>query len=559
MSIGGKLNIAFYSLIGLLCISMIVSFVNFKRIDTKVYEALDVRVATIEEIAQVRYDVAQLDASMTKYMYLNADENYEMVKHYMDSIDETIANLEALAVTETMKNYIGELKQYKETIDSEFEKASKVGNIEQAFSFDNSKIQETRQGLVDTADKMSEYQQGQLEEIKKETNGAITSSNVIAIVVLIASLIVSGFLVIYVRKSITLPLRKVVDSVKVVSSGDLTEEDLRVRTNDEIGQLSKAFNTMKNNLKSLIQNVQQNSEQLSVAAQQLSASFEEITVTSEEMNHRITSTAEVVQTNSQAANDSAVAMDETAAGVLRIAESTQTLHSTSLDTSNMASRGGEIILHAEKQMDTISLSTNLVNDLVQKLSKQTEEIENISRVITEITDQTNLLALNAAIEAARAGEHGKGFAVVAEEVRKLAEESKESASQITELTTEIKQDTENVEKAVSDSLQSVKDGVKVINEAGTSFANIVEAIERMKTQIAEISATSEQISASAEEVSAAVNEISVGSSESAKDVEMIAASIEEQTATIEQVNSVAAELSENAKNLQEEIKKFRIK
>src|SRR5690606_39041979 len=122
-------------------------------------------------------------------------------------------NLETLAVTETMKNYIGELKQYKETIDSEFEKASKVGNIEQAFSFDNSKIQETRQGLVDTADKMSEYQQGQLEEIKKETNGAITSSKVIAIVVLIASLIVSGFLVRYVRKSITLPLRKVVDSV----------------------------------------------------------------------------------------------------------------------------------------------------------------------------------------------------------------------------------------------------------------------------------------------------------------------------------------------------------
>lgn len=558
MSIGGKLNIAFYSLIGLLCISMIVSFINFNRIETKVDEALEIRVDLINDIGEVRYEVSQLDAAVTNYIYTNTYENYEVVNGYLDSINEKIASLEAIVINDTMKNYVEELKQYKSTIDSEFQIASQIANVAEAFSSGNTKMQQARLGLINTADEMIEYQQGQLEEIKNQTNGAIATSNIIAIVVLVASLFVSFLLVLYVRRSITLPLRKVVESVKIVSSGNLTQEDLQVRANDEIGQLSKAFNTMKNNLKALIQNVQRNSEQLSVAAQQLSASFEEITATSEDMSHRISATSEVVQANSQAANDSAVAMDETADGVLRIAESTQVLHNTSLDTSEMASRGGEIILHAEKQMGTISVSTSLVNDLVQKLSKQTEEIENISRVITEITDQTNLLALNAAIEAARAGEHGKGFAVVAEEVRKLAEESKESASQITQLTEEIKQDTENVEKAVSDSLQSVNDGVKVINEAGQSFANIVEAIEQMKTQIAEISATSEQISASAEEVSAAVNEISVGSIESAKDVEMVAASIEEQTATIEQVNTVAAELSENASNLQEEIKKFQV-
>ncbi|WP_096550295.1 methyl-accepting chemotaxis protein [Ureibacillus thermosphaericus] len=555
MSIGGKMNVAFYSLIGLLCISMIVSFINFNRIDNQVDEALNERVVALQEVSSVRYQVARLDNSITKFLLTKDYSNYEMVSVYTQLIDQQIAKLEELAATDTMKGYIDELKQYKQAFDAEFAIVNETINYEE---LNNENIQSIRQGLIDTIDKITQYQTEQLEEIKKETNAAIYSSNFTAVIVLIASLIVSGILVYFVRKTITLPLRKVVEAVKVVSSGNLTEKDLQVNSKDEIGQLSKAFNTMKNNLKTLIQSVQQNSEQLSVAAQQLSVSTEEITSTSEDMSRRVNSTAEVAQTNSQAANDSARAMDETAIGVQKIAESTQLLHSNSIDTSNMAVHGGEIILHAEKQMDTISLSTSLVNDLVQKLSKQTEEIENISRVIAEITDQTNLLALNAAIEAARAGEHGKGFAVVAEEVRKLAEESKESASQITELTVEIKRDTENVEKAVSNSLRSVEDGVKVISEAGQNFANIVKAIEQMKIQIEEISATSEQISASAEEVSAAINEISIASTESASEIQMVATNIEEQAATIEQVNKVAAELNDNAQNLQKEIRKFRI-
>lgn len=557
MSIGGKMNVAFYSLMGLLCISMIVSFINFQRIDRQVDVALNERVTAIQEISSVRYQVAQLDKSVTKYMLIEDNDDYEMVNTYMQLIDQQIESLEKLAVTDTMKGYINELKQSKDNFEQEFSKvAERVKNGETLSEHEN--IQIISQNLIDTTDKMIEYQTGQLEDIKKGANRAISSSNITAVIVLIASLMVSFVLVYFVRKTITLPLRKVVDAVKVVSSGDLTEENLKVISKDEIGQLSEAFNAMKNNLKSLIRNVQQNAEQLSSAAQQLSASTEEISASAEEMTRRVNSTAEVAQTNSQAANDSARAMDETAIGVQKIAESTQVLHSTSLETSDMASHGGEIIRHAEKQMDTINQSTNLVNELVQKLSKQTEEIENISRVIAEITDQTNLLALNAAIEAARAGEHGKGFAVVAEEVRKLAEESKESASQITDLTVEIKRDTENVEKAVSDSLHSVEDGVKVITEAGQSFADIVKAIEKMKWQIEEISATSEQISASAEEVSAAVNEISNASTESASEIQMVAANIEEQTTTIEQVNKVAAELNENAQNLQMEIRKFRL-
>src|SRR5690606_10238341 len=206
----------------------------------------------------------------------------------------------------------------------------------------------------------------------------------------------------------------------------------------------------------------------------------------------------------------------------------------------------------------ISSSTNSVNALVQKLAQQTEEINNISQLITSITDQTNLLALNAAIEAARAGEHGKGFAVVADEVRKLAEQSKSSANSIVNLTLEIKADTENVERAVSESLVSVEDGVKIISHAGESFTTIVDAVTQMSMQIQEISATSEELSASAEQVTASVNEIAHSSNESSGNLEMIAAAVEEQTATMQQVNAVAVSLSDNAQTLQQEIQQIKV-
>ena len=209
-------------------------------------------------------------------------------------------------------------------------------------------------------------------------------------------------------------------------------------------------------------------------------------------------------------------------------------------------------------MVAINESTTVVNDLVQKLSQQTNEIEKMTKVITDITDQTNLLSLNAAIEAARAGDHGKGFAVVADEVRKLAESSKQSANSIVELTMEIQKDTANVEQAVTNAIGSVKDGVKIINHAGESFTEIVGAVNMMTTQIEEISATAEQISASAEEVTASVTEIANGADTAAQSINSIASSMEEQTATMQEVSGIASGLVDSATELQQEISKFRV-
>lgn len=561
MTVGKKLNIAFYVLIVLMIVSLVVSFVNLNNIEEKTDEALDRRVVQIQIIDDIRYLVMAESSTFRKMIIEQNSKSESELFAIQQTIGERISELESMVTSDMMKEHLSEVKQLQESYEEIIGKSIveyEAGNIEVADQIIFVDLTKVGEQLRAVTEEMLTFQNGQITAINEETKSSIATSKTTSIVILVVSLIVSVFLVGYVRRSITTPLLNVVSAVQVVSDGDLTEGDLQVRSKDEIGQLSTAVNTMKGNLKSLIQSVQENSEHLSAAAQQLSASTEEVTASTEDMTNRVTTTAETVKSNAQAALESARATDETAAGVQRIAESTHSLNASSQDTSETASEGENIIRRAEQQMQTINLSTSAVNELVQKLSKQTEEIENISRVITDITDQTNLLALNAAIEAARAGEHGKGFAVVADEVRKLAEESRESASQIFDLTVEIKGDTQNVEKAVSESLASVEDGVNIIGDAGNSFRSIVQAVEKMTIQIEEISATSEEISASAEEVSASVNEISNGSTESANDVDMVAAAIEQQAATMQQVNSVAIELSEKALNLQQEIQKFQI-
>lgn len=561
LSIGKKLNVAFFSIVIVMGLSIIIGLINQISVEKKVDEAFNNRMKQVKLIDQIVINIYK-QGLYTRAIVLDNDQKYkDILDPTVKEVDEQIKELQTYITAPEMKEKWAQMNEYNNSFNEHFEQyktAINANKMDEAKKIAVEDISDVNNDLVNVANEMSDYQDKQLDNIQKDATSLISSTELITVIGLVISVLLAIFFIRYIRLNIIQPLGRVNEVVKIVANGDLTQDDIEQKSKDEIGQLAESVNMMKNNLNTLVRNLQENAEYLSTSAEELTASTEEVTATNEEISRQITQTSEAAAESSAASNESSYAMEETAQGVQRIASSAQLLNESASETSNNSSQGVETVLKASTQMETIHSSTDLVNNLVVKLSEQTAEIAKITNVITDITDQTNLLALNASIEAARAGEHGKGFAVVADEVSKLAEQSKQSANAIKQLTADIQADTDNVARAVDHSLASVQDGVNIIGEARQSFETISNSISEMTAQIEDVSATSEQLSAGAQQVSASIQDISNGAAQSAQNIDVIVHAIEDQMTTMQQVTSVATDLSQSAQNLYDQIKMFKV-
>ncbi|WP_282039198.1 methyl-accepting chemotaxis protein [Saccharicrinis aurantiacus] len=296
-----------------------------------------------------------------------------------------------------------------------------------------------------------------------ESVSAIRNTLLIAVlVIMVLFLMVNRF----IANSITKPLGIVVQFAQQVAGGDLTQ-NINLAQADEVGELANALNAMTTKVKSVVTEIGESSNNVASASSQLTATSVQL---SGGANSQAASVEEVVST-----------MDEM-------------LSSIQENTYN-SNKTAEIAKEASGKVDELSHKTSDAMEASVEISKHTSVINNIAM-------QTNILALNAAVEAARAGQYGKGFAVVANEVRKLADVSKQAGGEINTLSGDSLALTSATKEQMASMVSSLDKANELIEGNHQAIKEQQRGIEQVNNVVTELSSIATQTASSSEEVSA---------------------------------------------------------
>lgn len=377
------------------------------------------------------------------------------------------------------------------------------------------------------------------------------------VLVIVVSLLVSGFFIFILINSFIKPLNKLKESAIKMNEGNLTEK-VDILREDEIGQVALAFKNMAENLHNIIKDINEKSEHVAASSEQLLASSDQTASASEYVAGALEEVASKAEMQKDNLTKNTNALKDIENHINKVAESAKIVSTLTNETVIQAQEGENTVNNTLSQMNEIYHSVESSNQQILSLQERSQEIESIVETISGIANQTNLLALNAAIEAARAGEHGKGFAVVATEVGKLAKQSEQSAQEIGDIITNILTNTKTTVEGMGAVTKSVQNGIVASKQTTEAFNGIIQRVKTISPQMTEVANLSNQIAEQVQAVSVSANELLTISSENAAYSEEMASSTEEQLAAMQEIKAAASSLSDVAVELQEKINTFTI-
>jgi methyl-accepting chemotaxis protein len=365
------------------------------------------------------------------------------------------------------------------------------------------------------------------EGAKAELAKVMRTNIFLAVILFVLFLLMTGILF---SRWITRPLKELTVAADTVArEGDLAKS-VPIRSENEIGELAKAFNQMIYNLGSLVKHIQDGGMQIGLSSRDILVASEQQASGSTE---QAASVAEISATIEELASTSKQIADS-AGSVAEMAE--QTLAS--------ARSGREAVGDSIEGMDRVRDATQEIAGKVLDLGQKSQAIGSIIEMIDSIADRTDLLALNAAIEAAKAGEAGKGFAVLAGEIRILSENVMESTKQIGELLTEIQGSINASAMAMEGGTKEVEKGVELAGKTGASLEEILNMIERTTTSAKQIMVSTRQQETASEQAVIAMKEIAEVSQQSA--------------ANAKRTTTIANRLASLSQDLEKAVEQFKI-
>lgn len=268
------------------------------------------------------------------------------------------------------------------------------------------------------------------------------------------ALIIVGLIAVYLYKEVLFPLNNLMNESKELSKGDLTIDMFNWTKKDEIGSLVLSFQTMKHELRRIIENINQFSSSVSTSAQEFASASQEINASAEEI----------------------------------------------------ASISQYISARSTNQTTDVKETIELINKIEKYIELKTNDVNKASVVIEMLSNQVNMLSLNASIEAARAGEYGKGFGVVAQNIKYLSENTKESLVEVSHAITSLK---EEIRSGFDELTRTITALVTLSSQNTAECENVSAATEEQVASIEEMSANAQELANLSSKLEQSVNSFKI--------------------------------------------------
>ena len=508
LSTRAKLLFSFGLIWIMLLVIIFVAFNALKDIIKSENELRAIHFTKANELQQLRSHQNFNRAAMLEMLLTeNKSEQLAFEKEINARADSINNIIESLSLIDSDPQFQNSLKDLKKIIN-EYREA----RAETILLIKEGKIEEVKNLLVGE-------QEQQFESIRKLavamgekaiknidyrllTDQKEADSSILLFVILgVATLLFSVLIVIIMNRTIAKPLIEITKTASLIAGGNLNIEVLAGERKDEVGMLNNAFSKMVGKLRISIKEIIEGITLLGASASEILAATTQVASGSAETATAITETTTTVEEVRQAAQLS----NQKAT---RVSENAQQVSQVTLTGQNAVDETVSGMHDIQNQMEAVA-------NTIVRLSEQSQQIGGIIASVTDVADQSNLLAVNASIEAAKAGEQGKGFAVVAQEIKSLAEQSKQATIQVRNILTDVQKATSAAVMATEQTSKAVENGVKQSTQAGEAIKKLAESSGKAMEAASQIVASSQQQVVGMDQIGLAMQNINQAGTENA--------------------------------------------
>ncbi|MHA7971642.1 methyl-accepting chemotaxis protein [Rhizobium sp. CAU 1783] len=486
-------------------------------------EVIDVTVARLDRMQQlnaislatVRAQKNAILATSPQEVQRFAEASAESRAHFRQIFEE-MASTASVATRDFWQELRAIVDKF-EASDSRVHEFVRNGNTAAASQLSSNEGRDDANALTKKLEEGVQINRDRLQEAKATTDADYNSTRTLLVSLSVIATLVAAATALWIALGISAGLRKIMAVAEAVAIGDL-DQNVEMKTNDEIKDLVDTINRMTSNLKDMATvaekiaegdltvtpKPQSEKDTLGLALASMVERLRGVVADALSASDNVSSGSQELSASSeqlsQGATEQAASAEEASASMEQMAANIKQNADNAAQTEKIARQSAK---DAETSGDAVNRAVAAMRTIAEKIS-----------IVQEIARQTDLLALNAAVEAARAGEHGKGFAVVASEVRKLAERSQSAAAEISAMSGETVQSAQDAGEMLNRLVPDIRKTAELVAEISAACreqdigaSQINEAIQQLDKVTQQNAGASEEMSATSEELAAQAEEL----------------------------------------------------